>query len=331
MKHKNIIIFSFLSIGTILSSFIAYYGWKDIYMLLNYPERAFMYDTGLIILYANCTLLGISGAISLFSYIKKGRLWVCMVKCILINILLLLAWSLVILLTRGLCIGCLITAPVILGCMFGVCKLWELIDPYIYKVDKYIRYLRCINLYEYLTLGFKKQIVCKRLFKILNRLSIDVDRSVGIEFPDEEALGDTSKIYLFSKSDPENRIYHFKDILKVDNSELGAWHFYLLESSKHYLPLWDHANYMARTFITSKTWKIVNRHKYSGSDGLEPTVSFTKISEVSSESLVSACYWSDWGGLFRETFRVVITDNHVTTFEQINDECLLEYNCGIMF
>lgn len=39
---------------------------------------------------------------------------------------------------------------------------------------------------------------------------------------------------------------------------------------------------------------------------------------------------TDWGGLFRDTFRVVITDNHVTTFELINDECLLEYNCGIM-
>lgn len=52
---------------------------------------------------------------------------------------------------------------------------------------------------------------------------------------------------------------------------------------------------------------------------------------MASESFVSACYWSEWGGLFRETFRLVIIDNRVVKYELISDECLLSYNCGIMF
>lgn len=47
-----------------------------------------------------------------------------------------------------------------------------------------------------LTLGFKKQTKAKMLLKIINHLSVDVDKSVGIEFPFEEGLGDTSKLYM---------------------------------------------------------------------------------------------------------------------------------------
>lgn len=300
-------------------------------MLWNSPERAFMYDSGLVILYADCTLLGISGVICLFSYIRKGRAWTYIVKGIIINLVLLLMMPIVTLLVSGADAGILMITPIILGSLFGLWKIWEWIDPYIVTANKYIRYLRGINLYECLTLGCKEQVVCRRLFKVLNSLSIDADLSVGIEFPDSERLGDTSKIYFVSKSNPESRIYHLNDILKVDNSELGAWHFYLLASSEYYLPLWDHANIISRKFVMSKRKMVVTKHKYSGTDNLKPFVNFSKISEVSSESIVSACYWSDWGGLFRETFRIVITDNHVTTFERINYECLLEYNCGIMF
>ena len=76
---------------------------------------------------------------------------------------------------------------------------------------------------------------------------------------------------------------------------------------------------------------IAAKHKYSGPDNLQPRITFTKTSESSSESLVSACYWSDWGGLIRETYQLVINDNHVTKFERVNSNCLLEYNCGIRF
>lgn len=216
-------------------------------------------------------------------------------------------------------------------CLFGIWKACELFDPYKTKAKRYIRYLKCINLGYSFSFSSHKSINCRRLLEILNRLTIDSDKSIGIEFPDEDNLGDTSKLYIFSKAKAEDRLYDLSNHITVENSELGAWHFYLLMGSEYYLPLWDHANYMAKRFITSKRQMIVVKHKYSGSDDLQPHITFTKMSESSSEALVSACYWSDWGGLIRETYLLTINDNHVTKFEEINSDCLLEYMCGIMF
>ena len=236
----------------------------------------------------------------------------------------------VITLLNGLFPGFLILITILI-CLIGLWILWELIDPYKLKANKYIKYIKCVGLCYNLSLGFMRQMKCNWLLKVLKHLSINSDHSIGIEFPDDDTLGDTSKLYIFTNEKQENRMYDLTTHISVKNSELGAWSYYLLMSSEYYLPLWDHANYIARKFIISKWNWIILRHKYSGSDTLKPYVNFNKTSDTSSESIISACYWSDWGGLFRETFRVVITDNHVTTFELINDECLLEYNCGIMF
>ena len=90
MRTKDITIFLFLTLGTILAFCLAFYGWNDMYKLWDYPERAFMYETGLVVLYIDFTLLGIAGIVSIFSYIRKGRAWVFIVKCIIVNIVLLL-------------------------------------------------------------------------------------------------------------------------------------------------------------------------------------------------------------------------------------------------
>ena len=333
MKHKDIVVLSFIIIGTALAFYMAFYGWSDIYKLWNYPEREFLYDWGLIVLYADFTILGIAGVISLFSYIKEGQVWVTTVKCIIVNVILLLSLPFavgVITLLYGLFSGFLILIPTLI-CLIGLWILWELIDPYKVKANKYIKYLRCIGLCYNLSLGFMRQRKCKCLFKVLKSLSVNSDQSIGIEFPDDDTLGDTSKLYIFTNEKLEDRTYDLTTHISVQNSELGAWCYYLLKSSEHYLPLWDHANYIERKFITSKWNWIILRHKYSGIDTLNPYVDFNKTSESSSESTISACYWSEWGGLFRETFRLVIIDNRVVKYELISDECLLSYNCGIMF
>ena len=335
MKHKNIVILSFIIIGTILAFYMAFYGWSDIYNQLNYPEREFICDWGLILLYTDFTILGIAGIISLFSYTKKGKVWVTMVKCIIVNIILLLLLPFtagVIALFFGLFSGFLILIPTLI-CLIGLWILWELIDPYKVKANMYIKYLRCIGLCYNLSLGFMRQMKCNWLFKVLKHLSINSGQSIGIEFPDDDpdTLGDTSKLYIFTNEKHEDRSYDLTAHISVKNSELGAWSYYLLKSSEYYLPLWDHANYIERKFIASKRNLIVLIHKYSGRDTLKPYVSFNKTSESSSESIISACYWSEWGGLFRESYRLVIIDNSVVKYEQISDECLLSYNCGIMF
>ena len=134
MRTKDIIIYSFLTLGTILAFCLAFYGWNDMYRLWNYPEREFMYSTGLIILYIDFTLLGIAGIVSIFSFIRKGHVWVIIVKCIIINIVLFLISPLLLLVILILLIHRffwnLLMLIVIVSCLFGLWKLWELIDSY---------------------------------------------------------------------------------------------------------------------------------------------------------------------------------------------------------
>lgn len=137
MRTKEITIFLFLTLGTILSFCLAFYGWNDMYKLWNYPERSFMYETGLVVLYIDFTLLGIAGIVSIFSYIRKGRAWVLIVKCIIVNIVLLLILPLyisVVLLIFRFFLGLLILI-VIAASLFGLWKLWKLIDSYMVKAN----------------------------------------------------------------------------------------------------------------------------------------------------------------------------------------------------
>ena len=138
MRTKDIIIYSFLTLGTILAFCLAFYGWNDMYRLWNYPEREFMYSTGLIILYIDFTILGIAGIVSIFSFIRKGHVWVIIVKCIIINIVLFLISPLLLLvisLIHRFFLSLLILI-VIVACLFGLWKLWELIDSYREKAKK---------------------------------------------------------------------------------------------------------------------------------------------------------------------------------------------------
>lgn len=72
MNTKKSIIMIFLSLGTLLAIVLSYFGWKDVYELLHYPERAFMYETFLLVSYVDFTLLSILGSISIVSiYVKE--------------------------------------------------------------------------------------------------------------------------------------------------------------------------------------------------------------------------------------------------------------------
>ena len=78
----------------------------------------------------------------------------------------------VIALLNGLFPGFLILITILI-CLIGLWILWELIDPYKLKANKYIKYLKCVGLCNNLSLGFMRQMKCNWLFKVLKHLSIN--------------------------------------------------------------------------------------------------------------------------------------------------------------
>ena len=167
--------------------------------------------------------------------------------------------------------------------------------------------------------------------KYLNCISLDPGWMWKIKDIDIEAFGDTTRFYLINETEPDNEVYDLLNVIRVENTPMGALQVYLLMMSEHYLPLWDHACYIERRFISSKFQMLFGKYRYTGDDDLNPHIKFTKLSSESSEATISACFWSEWGGLQRETYHLKIIDGKVTLYELVNTTTLLEYNCGIMF
>lgn len=131
-KSKDIVILLFLILGTILAFYIACEGWMDVYSLWNYPDGVFAYGFDMLAIYLDITLSGVAGLVCLCSFLRKGRLWVPLIKCIIVNIILLLvlvfAASLSMLID-GLFVG-FAGLIFIAACLFGLWKLWKLADSY---------------------------------------------------------------------------------------------------------------------------------------------------------------------------------------------------------
>ena len=77
--------------------------------------------------------------------------------------------------------------------------------------------------------------------KYLNCISLDPGWMWKIKDIDIEAFGDTTRFYLINETEPDNEVYDLLNVIRVENTPMGALQVYLLMMSEHYLPLWDHA------------------------------------------------------------------------------------------
>ena len=120
----------------------------------------------------------------------------------------------------------------------------------------------------------------------------------------------------------------FWNYLQVENSQMGAWQAYLLSQMWHYLPLQWHANYSYRDYLysqSSKGYGYFRKNFVASWHTLAP-----KITQEGDKYLISACYWSEFEGLVREYYAVTF-ENGIVQVQEIKQDVLYKYNCGIMF
>ena len=128
LTSKKIGILLFLSLGTLLAIVLSYLGWQDVYRQLHYPERVFMYETSLLVIYSDFTLLSILGSISIVSFLRNRKLWIHIIKCIIVNVVLWMTLALVIsviVLVYDLLLGIILVAVFGLF-VWGLVKLWKI-------------------------------------------------------------------------------------------------------------------------------------------------------------------------------------------------------------
>ena len=121
--------------------------------------------------------------------------------------------------------------------------------------------------------------------------------------------------------------------LIVEKSEAGAWEAYLFSLARHLLPTFWHGGYNAREIIFGK--EELRRVPSQEGRALDvilrgqpvtPSVRFD-----GDTALVECCYWSEWGGLYREKVSITFDGDRIAEFKDTGAENIYSYDCGIMF
>lgn len=171
----------------------------------------------------------------------------------------------------------------------------------------------------------------------LDHLTLPKGASLHVEECRQEGMGDESRLFVET---PEGAYdLNIWDYIKVENNIDGAWDAYFLSKVWHILPLWWHANYDRRTYMYSKE-DADSIQLLAGREGellkiqraikqfiCEPEV----IEAANGKYYVRCCYWTDFGGLIKETVEVLISAEGKVSFKDIEQNTLYQYECGIMF
>lgn len=173
--------------------------------------------------------------------------------------------------------------------------------------------------------------------RYLTHLSLPGGVSLHVKECTDNGLGDESKLYLKT---PESKYeLNIWDYIKAENSIDGAWDAYFLYIVWHFLPLWWHANYNKRTYLFSKEdadeiqlfyGREEELHKIK--KAIKPLVCDPEVIEANKGYFfVCCCYWTNFGGLIKETVRVHISEEGKVSFKEIEKLTLHKYECGIRF
>lgn len=170
----------------------------------------------------------------------------------------------------------------------------------------------------------------------LKHLSLPDGASLHVKECSQEGAGDVSKLYI--KTPEGANDMNIWDYIKAEKSIDGAWDAYFLSKVWHILPLWWHANYGCRTYLYSKE-DAKNIHLLLKSEqdvshirkNVSPLISEPEVIQSDEKFFVRCCYWTNFGGLIKETVEIIISPEGKVSFKDIGGESLYDYDCGIMF
>ena len=184
----------------------------------------------------------------------------------------------------------------------------------------------------------------EKVLEILDKISIPEGKAlrcylVNIHCHD---IGDNSFLYVNDIEEPEgvHRMAFIDDTWKnitVEPTEMGMWQTYLLMTTIHVMPYYWHGGYNERLFIfSSADLKKIPSYKeldFSHIDETQvhPEVKFTRWRHKKFMGMISNTYWTEWGGLIRETVIINMYEDKITGYEPAFKEILLSYECGIRF
>lgn len=183
-----------------------------------------------------------------------------------------------------------------------------------------IEHERYDRLYEYL---------CKNDFFKADDVRFLEGALLKVRECDENRYEDNSELYVELQDGTIScEIFNY---INFSNSYVSAWKAYLLYCLPFYLPKIGHANYNIRRYIyTNDELRNIDSFDetldlYIYGFDVTPIVYFD-----SKRFFVSAYFWNDWQGLVHEIIMIVFT-NGIAKFEEIEQQVIYSYDCGIRF
>lgn len=122
--------------------------------------------------------------------------------------------------------------------------------------------------------------------------------------------------------------------LSIDPTHMGIWQAYLLCISKTVLPFSDRMYYTKRELIFQreqlKDISSLEKSEIEELYNLKIDL-FPKVTMDGNKAVVSCCFWSDWGGLFRESVEIKFLGNGKLIIGNFIDENYYKYDFGVYF
>jgi hypothetical protein len=188
----------------------------------------------------------------------------------------------------------------------------------------------------------------------LDHLHLPEGKNLFVQFPSHHGCGDRSRLYVADSTYGQEmehfflyyddnrkpalhdeRGYNILHHLRVDDTLMGAWQALLVSQLWHVLPIWWHGAYDERRYIfTSEHLAelVAEPREDCSALHLQPsdyTVTPEYVEAGKGCYYFTWCYWTEWGGLIRETHQVTICDG-VATVLHLDKDTLHRYDCGWM-
>lgn len=127
-----------------------------------------------------------------------------------------------------------------------------------------------------------------------------------------------------------------ENYLDIDFTPQAIWEALLLieEADNYLLHCW-HGGYANGRLIVDRLSLIQSCHGHLSNKEYEPVLFGNRLMpgvcmQSDDEALIHYCRWGDWSGLNYITIKA-IRNGRTLSFERMDTECLIEYDCGIRF
>lgn len=186
-----------------------------------------------------------------------------------------------------------------------------------------------------------------RLFKTLKSIKLCGGCELRLELASRKPFCNTSAFYVVPFDKESNPIItpgieekyverkHLLPFLRVKKDVMGIWQAFLLYQAGALLPTFWHGGYQRKILIfCHDDLKLVHELKLRyGRDSLHgiKDVLSPKVKMRGNEGTIEYCFWNEWNGLVKETYKVKYEDYTIAQFTLLSNEVIYEYDCGICF